>query len=287
MTTGEKSHASYFHAYPTLHFEYDLTGSQILRLSYSHRVARPEAEDLNPYPVFSDPQNLRAGNPRLRPEQTHSFEAGYEFDRRGMNWQATLYLRETYDAFTEVSRLISPTVLLTTKDNLGKSTAGGLELTGNGTLAKSLKYTLSGNVFYNRIDASNLGILGARSTWSYAAKASLDFQATGRDLLQVSATYNGKRLTPQGYRLPVGSINLGLRHQIRNNLAIVATVSDLLDSQRDRLVIDTPTLHDEVARRRSSRTAALGLTWTFAGNRRNAKEPQFDYSSDNGAGGAH
>ena len=286
VTTNDKSHTSYFHAYPTLHVQYDLTDSQILRLSYSHRVSRPEAEDLNPYPVFSDPQNLRAGNPLLRPEQTHSFEAGYEYDRRAMNWQATLYLRKTYDAFTEVSRLISPTVLLTTKENLGKSTAGGLELTGNGTLFKGLKYNLSGNIFYNQIDASNLGIVGSRSTWSFATKASIDFQATQRDLLQVSANYNGKRLTPQGYRLPAGSINLGFRHQIHGNLAAVATVSDLLDSQRDRFVIDTPVFHDQVTRRRSNRTAALALTWTFAGQRKSAREPQFDYSGDTGAGGA-
>lgn len=287
VTTGDKSHSSSFRPYPTLHIEYDLSDSRILRFSYSHRVARPEAEDLNPYPIFSDPQNLRAGNPQLRPEQTHSFEAGYEYDHRGMNWQATFYFRKTYDAFTDVSRLISPTVLLTTKDNLGKSTAGGLELTANGTLSKSLKYNLSGNIFYNQIDASNLGISGTRSTMSFAVKASIDYQVTTRDLLQVSANANGRRLTPQGYRLPAGSINLGFRHQIRNNLAAVATVSDLLDSQRDRLIIDTPTLHDEVTRRRSNRTAALALSWTFAGQRKAAKDPQFDYSSDNGADSAH
>lgn len=287
VTTGDRSHTSYFHAYPTLHIQYDLVDAQHLRLSYSHRVSRPEAEDLNPYPVFSDPQNLRAGNPQLRPQQTHSFEAGYEYDRRGVDWQATLYLRKTYDAFTEVSRLINPTVLLTTKANLGKNTAGGFELTGSGPLLKGVKYNLSGNIFYNQIDASNLGVQGTRSTLSFATKASVDVQATPRDLIQVSANYSGRRLMPQGYRLPAGSINLGLRHRIRDNIAAVATVSDLFDSQRDRLVIDTPTLHDQVTRRRSNRTAALALTWTFAGQRKSTKEPQFDYSSDSSTSGAH
>lgn len=286
VTTSEHSHVDNLQAYPTLQAQYGLTDSQKLRFSYSHRVVRPGAEDLNPFPVFGDPQNVRAGNPHLRPEQTDSFEAGYEIDHSTMTWQATIYLRQAHDAFSSVSRLISPNVLLTTRENLGKSTAGGLELTGSGKFLKGLNYSLSSDIFYNRIDASNIGLLRTRSTYSFATKASFDLQATPRDQLQVSANYHGKRLTPQGYWLPSASINLGLRHQIRDDLTAVATVSDLLDRQRDELVIDTPSFHDEVTFRRSNRTAVLALTWTFAGQRKAAKQPQFDYSSDGGAGGS-
>jgi outer membrane receptor protein involved in Fe transport len=283
VTSGLTGRTSYFRAYPTVHLQYDLSDSDILRLSYSHRVARPEPEDLNPYPEFQDPQNVRAGNPHLLPQETHSLEAGYEHDRRGTSLALTLYLRKNYNEFTQVSRFISPTVLLTTEENLGRSTAAGVELTASGKVSPALSYNLSGNAFYNQIDASNLGLVGKRSAFTWTMKGSVDYHATPKDLIQVSAGYRGRRLTPQGYRLPSVVLNLGYRHQIRNDLAAVISVADVLDSEGDRTVIDTPLLHDVRSRRRSSRTASLGLSWDFGGAKK-AKEPQFDYATDNGSG---
>ena len=146
-----------------------------------------------------------------------------------------------------------------------------------------LSYNLSSNTFYNQIDASNLGLVGKRSVYSFTAKGSVDYHLTPKDLLQVSGSYNGKRLTPQGYRLPSGVLNVGFRHQIRPDLSAVVSVADLLDSQRDRTVIDTPLLHDIITRRRSNRTASLALSWNFGGVKK-LKEPQFDYATDNGSG---
>lgn len=283
VTSGLTSRASYLRLYPTLHLQYDLSPSSTLRLSYSHRVARPEPEDLNPYPEFQDPQNVREGNPGLLPQETHSLEAGYEYERGGTSLGATLYLRKNYNGFTEVSRFISPTALLTTRENLGKSSSAGIEFSARGNLSPLLSYNLSGNVFYNQIDASNFGLLGQRSTYSFSAKASADYKVSRNDFLQVSGTYNGKRLTPQGYRLPVGVLNLGYRHQLRRDLSVVVSIADLLDSQRDRTIIETPLLNDLVTRRRSSRTASVALSWNFGGAVK-VKEPQFDYASENNSG---
>ena len=174
-------------------------------------------------------------------------------------------------------------MLLTTRENLGKSTAVGAELSASGKMSSVLSYNLSGNFFYNQINASNLGLIGNRSALSFTTKASVDYHVTPTDMLQVSASYNGKRLTPQGYRLPSGVLNLGYRHQIRSNLAAVISVADVLDTQRDKTLIETPLLHDVTTRRRSSRTASVALSWTFGGVRK-VKEPQFDYATDNASG---
>ena len=234
VTSALIGRTSYFRAYPTLHLQYDMSDGDLLRFSYSHRVARPEPEDLNPYPEFQDPQNVRTGNPALLPQDTHSLEASFEHDARGTSLGATIYVRKNYNEFTQVSRFISPTVLLTTRENLGKSTAAGVELTASGEMSSELSYNFSGNFFYNQIDASNLGVPGQRSNYSFTTKGSVDFHLTKSDLLQVSASYNGKRLTPQGYRLPTGVLNIGYRHQIRSDLAVVISVADLLDTQRDK-----------------------------------------------------
>jgi outer membrane receptor protein involved in Fe transport len=276
VTIGQVDRTRYVNAYPTLHLDDALSDTTTLRLSYSHRIVRPRPEDLDPFPVFSDPLNLRAGNPRLKPQETDAIEGAFAYTPHGLSIEVTPYYRRTTNLFTQVVRYISPTVLLTTQANLGASTAAGVDFSGNGKIGKALSFGLSGSLFHNAIDAANLGIAGMRSIVSGTAKGNLDYKLTGKDLIQLTANFTGKRLLPQGFRLPGASANLGYRHQFKPTLSLVATLADVFDSQKDRTVLDTPTLHDASTRRRSTRTATIALAWTFGGTPK--KAAKIDYA---------
>jgi outer membrane receptor protein involved in Fe transport len=277
--TGVAAGQEYLKAFPTLHLSYPLDAGT-LKFSFGNRLVRPDPEDLNPHTVFSDPLNLKAGNPGLKPQQTRVFEAAYQRDRSGLALEATLFLRQTRNAFTEVTRFVTPTVLLTTKENLGRSTAYGLDLTGSGKLSPALGYRISATLAHTTIDASNLGFAGSRSTISASGKAGLDFKLAAADLVQLSGTLNGKRLTPQGYRLPSAALNFGYRHSFHSGLTAVLSVSDILQSQHDRLRIDSATIVEASVRRNVRRVASLALSMPFGGGR--APEPGFDYASSGG-----
>ncbi len=268
---------SYFRAYPTLHLQYAVADGQSLKFSYSKRIVRPDPEDLNPAPVFSDPLNQRAGNPNLKPQETQAFEAGYQYEVHGLSLEATLFLRKTRNGFTDVSRFITPTILLSTKENLGRSTAFGLDFSGNGKLVRGVSYRLSGTLSRNEIDASNLGFAAKRALVGVTAKAGLDYKITRFDLVQVSANLNGRRLTPQGYRLASVTANIGYRHKFRSGLSAVVSVSDLFDSQRERSVIDIPTLIETSTRRNTRRILSLALSWPLGVSRSNIDAPM-DFS---------
>lgn len=276
ITSNLKNSSDYPRLYPTLHVERALGEDRKVRFSYSHRVARPDPEDLNPYPIVLDAFSYRAGNPALMPQETHSLEASYETQARGATLAATLYGRRSHNGITDVSRYVSPTVLLTTKENLGRSTSAGLEVSANGKAAGVLAYTLSANLFHNTVDAGNLGLTQTRSGLGYTLKASFDYTAGPRDLLQLSASYSGRRLNAQGYRLPAGAVNLGYRHKLSDDLSAVFTISDLFDTQRDRTLIDTASLYDRYERRQLGRTVFVSLAWKF-GSSGKAKDTGFDY----------
>jgi hypothetical protein len=167
-------------------------------------------------------------------------------------------------------------VLLTTQDNLGSAIATGSDFSIGGKVGKALSYRVSGSLFYNQLDAGNLGI-GSSSVVSGTVKANVDYKINTRDLIQLTADYGGRRLIAQGYREPGGGANLGFRHQFKPALALVATLADIFDSQRNRYVLDTPILKEVSLRRRSIRTASLALSWSFGGSAKKAN-PKFDYS---------
>ncbi|HIR94658.1 MAG TPA: TonB-dependent receptor [Candidatus Coprenecus stercorigallinarum] len=108
---------------------------------------------------------LKAGNPYLMPEKVHSLEAGYQWKNGGTIILGSLYYRYVTDKLTTVTRYVDNNVLLTTTENLDNSMAAGAEVIVDAEVGKWLTFNFSGNLFYNRIDASRLGY---GSGWSSA-----------------------------------------------------------------------------------------------------------------------
>jgi outer membrane receptor protein involved in Fe transport len=277
LTSGQKNQNDYFRLYPTLHMGYTVSQSQTLNANYSRRVQRPGAQDLNPYEVYLDPFNYRAGNPDLKPQITDSFELGWQYRKGQAYYLATAYFRDTRDSVTDVVVDRGGGVLLTSRANLGKSRAGGLELVANGRLSPKLTYNLSGNLFWNEIDAGNLGFAGNRSGTAVSGRANMNWQATPKDFFQLNAFSSGKRLTPQGYREPFKMVNLGYRRKVNDKLSLVVTATDALDSFEDVTVVDTPTLRDRTRRSANVRSVFFGFSYAFGGGK--PRPEQFDFSA--------
>jgi hypothetical protein len=174
-------------------------------------------------------------------------------------------------------------VFLTTRENLAKSRNGGLELVANGKLTPKLSYNVSGNAYWNEIQADNLGVAGTRSMTTLSGRASLSWQATPKDFFQLNGFTSGKRLTPQGYREPISLLNLGYRRKVSDKLNFVVTANDVLNAFHDTTVIDTPTLQERVERRANVRAVFFGFTYSFGGGK--ARPEQFDFGSGAPAGG--
>ena len=267
-TSRLSDRSGYLRAYPSGHLQYPLTKTQSLKLSYSLRINRPSAYDLNPFVVVQDPLNQSAGNPRLTPQQTHALEATWQHTLPDSNQSVTAYLRQTEDGLADVTRYVTPSVLLTTKANLGRIRSVGFDIAASGKPSKTFSYSLNAYVFDNQVATSNLGFSGTKTALGYSGKVNLNWRPDAKDLVQVTLNYNAERLTAQGFRQPNGGADLGFRHELPGNLAAVFTVSDLFDTRGEKTVIETDTVHDVLLRRSSGRVAYAGLTWRLGGPQR-------------------
>ena len=276
QVSGDTSMQSYAKLYPTLNLLYALSEADTVSAGFSKRIARPDPEDLNPYINASDPHNLVRGDPGLKPQETASLEVGYRHDVEGRSYRLTGYYRDIRNSDTDVFTVIGNDVVLQTKANLGSRKSGGMEFIASGKLLPKLGYNLSGNLFYNQINAQSLGIAGTRSNVVLNTKGTLDYQATAEDRWQVSANYNGKRLTPQGYNLAIKTANAGYRHQLNQSAAVVATVSDLFNSNRQRRILQTPGFSRVFERQQYGRLLYVGLAYTL-GTAKKAKDVDFSY----------
>ncbi|WP_041579495.1 TonB-dependent receptor domain-containing protein [Bacteroides helcogenes] len=264
---------NYFMVYPTLHTSYKLDERNELQLNYSLRVNRPDGEDMNPFPEYQNPLSLKAGNPYLKPEKIHSIEAGYQWQNGGTTLLGTLYYHYVTNKLTTVTKYLNNSILLTTKENLNSSSSAGLELIMNTHIGKWATINLSGNGFYNQINAEKLGYGKNKNDLAWSASLNANFNLLEGWMLQLNSRYISSSLLPQGKREGTFITNVGMKYEIpRTRLSLMATISDVFNTFKKVYTIDTPQLKQRVEQRRDPRIFYIGAVWSFGSTPKKAKQ---------------
>ncbi len=279
LTKDSVINNQYFQLYPTLHLAYELKKGE-LQLNYSRRVNRPDGDDMNPFPEYIDPLNLRAGNPKLLPEYIHSVEFGYQLKGKNFTFVPSIYYRYKYNSFTTVTKPINDSVLLTTRENLANDQSAGLEFIVSATAAKFFSANLSSNIFYNIINADNLGILQKKSIVSFSTNFISTFTFTPNTQLQLSCNYRSARQTAQGQFFPTFVMNMGARQDLfKKKVAITLTLSDVFRTLKQKVTLNTAYFNQIAITSRDARVLYIGFSYRFGSSntkKASAEKMQFD-----------
>jgi outer membrane receptor protein involved in Fe transport len=270
---------SYSGLYPTLHLAYKATAHGQIQLSYSRRIRRPESDDLNPFPEYTDPYNIDSGNPRLKPESIHSFELGYRLRGEHFSFEPTIYYRDKRNGFTRVTQAINDSTFLRTMANLARDRSAGFEPVLTMSLGRILQANLNGNVFYDQIDASNIGYPGKKSVVSWSGTLNVTTTPWRATMFELSSSYRSARLTPQGDSRPSFILNAGAKQNLyRDRISLTFAVSDLLKTQRQDTRLDVSGIQQRVLNRRDSQIVYAGLTYHYGRPEKNdEKEKPIQY----------
>jgi outer membrane receptor protein involved in Fe transport len=278
ITDSVSFERGYFRAYPTLHLSRELSAELTSRASYSRRIQRPSAQDLNPYTIYIDALNLRRGNPFLLPEVTDSFELGLQHRKSGTFYSATGFYRRSTGGVTDIISDIGGGVFLTTRANLATARRIGAELIANGRLSDRLGYNASATLQWHEIDPLIGGVSNPRSIATGTVRLNLSWQPSPSDFVQLNANYAGRQLLPQGYRESGPVLNLGYRRKMSDRLSLLVTAQDVLASARQEIVFETPNLRDRIEQRGPGRIVFLGISYNLHGTpSRQRQEPGFEF----------
>ncbi len=268
----------YLKFYPTLHLDYKLKNGD-LQLNYSRRVHRPEADDLNPFPEYRDPRNLRSGNPKLLPEIINSIEFGYKWQDKHFSFVPSLYYRYKQYGFTQITLPLNDSTLLTTQQNLSNDQSAGLELIFSAKAGKFMTANLSSNFFYNTIDGTDLGFTTKKSIFSNNTNFNTTFIITKNTMLQLSSNFRSARLTPQGKTYGTFVFNAGVRQDLfKKKLSITLTGSDIFKTLKQKTELHTPFLNQVSIGTRDAQIIYLGVAYHFGTTikKNNEDKLQFD-----------
>lgn len=234
----------YFNFFPSAHFRYELKPKSELSLSYSRRIKRASANELNPFTNYSDPFNLQFGNPYLRPEYIHSFDLAYSLEKKKLTLTSSLFYRHSNDVISRFKEFYPNNTSAVTYMNIAQTKALGAELILMFKPSSSLRSTLSYNGNYtwyitNQVNFPN------RQGFNHNIKWNTSYEFWKKTAtVQLSVNYNGPRVTVQGIAQRKGPIDLAFEKKLANgNWSLGARVTDIFDRQGFYFEVDRPDLY--------------------------------------------
>lgn len=215
--------------------------SSQMKLNYSRRVQRPEADWLNPYTDVSDPRNVKTGNPNLRPEFTHKAEMGYSNYEANGGWGPSLFMDYSNNAITQIRTIDEAGVSLTRYDNVGREFSYGFETDFSQKLfGDVLKINGSGRVFRSEVVSAVAQI--DNRTWSYSGNLNAFISLPADFRASAYVNYEGPRAIAQGTRDGVFIANMGIRKDLLEKKATISfNVQDIFLSRNYRSQLNTAT----------------------------------------------
>lgn len=285
LSTNQSYKKEYYQLYPSGHIRYSVAKEAEISFGYSRRINRPQSDNLNPFTIYSDPYNLRVGNPNLKPEFINSFDLGYSQTFKIMSLTASIYYRHTTDVISRVKIFIDNSTGAVTMANLSKSQTLGGELVFQIRPKPWWRNTISFNGNYidytNNATGTNLNNKGFN--WGLKYTGSFDFWKKTATI-QLNATYNAPRVTPQGTIYMWNFVDISFQKSFFNKKFTVGLkLADVFNTKNFRMKIDQPELKQTSKFDFLTRRIYLTLTYKFG--RFESSQKQSQREGDSGGGG--
>ncbi|HMV91007.1 MAG TPA: TonB-dependent receptor [Cyclobacteriaceae bacterium] len=216
----------YTQPFPNLRFAYKLNNQNTLSLFYTRRVDRPNEVDIRIFPKYDDAEIIKVGNPGLRPQFTHSFEAGYKTNWNSGYWYSAVYHKETISTIVRIASVVEGSPLIyNIFQNAGASESTGAEVVIAQDISTWAKLSLNVNAYHNTIEGftvvnqypeENTFTTDDEEIWSGNIKVNGLFHLPKKIDVQVTSVYAAPDLVPQGKTYSRFYADLGIRKSIQN-----------------------------------------------------------------------
>lgn len=253
-----------YNYFPSAQMAYALNDENDVQLTYSRRIDRAGPMQLNPFPDYSDPFNLRRGNPALLPEFINNLELSHSLRKGPLTTISTVYMRYTSNIIQRIRTVQPNGVSVTTFENLNKSVSYG----GEGTIrlepSRKFNIMVSGNLFNTTISGNTLAGDLRNNNWGWNTRTMANFKPMPRTDVQLSYNYNARFVTAQGSVGPFTSADIAVRRELWGGKgALSLSLQDIFNTMQMQMQQSGIGFTSTGYRKRESRVLTLNFTWKF------------------------
>jgi ferric enterobactin receptor len=257
----------YHSLFPSAIVNYKLSDASQIKASYSRRIRRPGTQELNPFPVFFDQQNVFIGNPKLNPEYTDAFELGLSRSGSLGSIQFSPFYRHTTDVIrvdiNTAAVIDGREVTSVSFQNLAKSDSWGTDLNGSLRLGPKFNGLAGFNLFKMVTDGGSQSALSSNAvTWSYRLNGTTQLSPTVS--LQANYFYRAPVNIEKGRFSAMQMTNITIKKKLDgDNMSMAVRFADPFDTMKFRIVAGDNNLTQTTARKFGVRATYLTFQYNF------------------------
>lgn len=213
--------SKYFNWLPNATIRKEINDALNTSLVYRATIKRPGIAQLNPNIDYSDPYNIRFGNPFLLPTLAHVFDWNVGYSKGRYYFNTSVGYNVVTDVFNSIRTLADQGITEVTFQNISDRKEYEASVWGGYTFTKRLRINVSAGYRYNEYGEREKQLYKYRDGGSFYT--SLNYTYTPNNLLtfEGNARYNSFA-DPQGRARSNLTTNIGVQHKFFNRRLIVS-----------------------------------------------------------------
>ena len=266
-TTNESFPHKYASLFPSALVNYRVNDKSQMKLSYSRRIRRPGSQELNPFPVFFDVQNVFIGNPKLDPEYTDAIEASYQRSGQLGTLQIAPFYRRTSNVIrvdiNTADTIANREVTSVSFTNLDHSDSWGTDINGQYKLSKKISGIAGLNVFKLVTDGGSTSALSSNAV-SWMGRFNINYAIDPATTFIGNYFYRAPTNIEKGKFAAVSGTNFAIRRKIYGD-KMVATfrVNDVFNTNHFRIDVGDDNILQLTTRYFNQRAAYLTVQYNW------------------------
>lgn len=259
----------FFSVRPSLHLSYRTASMHNFSLSYTRRIAAPEAHELSMFPLYEEDE-FSTGNPDLDRIYTNAFEAGWT--KYFMNFGSiglSAYYRGKSNEVNEIQMsvyhpLFGRVVPYSYPVNVGKSHTAGFEYNMMYRPNGFFNLRFYANLYNSYIATQFNGTDVVSNMWSYSFRLNLWAKLWNRVEVTASGYYSSPTQSLFSERHARYGIDAGLRADFFDRkMSVFVNASDIFNWNSWGMSNASPYVASSSSSKFNSRAVSVGLTFRF------------------------
>lgn len=234
-----------------------------LTFAYRRTIRRAGINELNPAIDYSDPYNLRYGNPELNPTQSHNFDlvAGKTKEKFFANIGLGYNLVE--DVFSQIRTLQPDGKTVITWNNVSNRQEYEMSTWGGLTFSRKLRSNISASYTYNQYGTFDKQVRKFRDGGSFTSNFTTNYLPT--DLWTFTGAFTFNRFAnPQGTVRSNVNMNIGIQRKLfKKKVILTVNAVDPFIQQQNQTFTYGPNFNLESFSRTQTRNYRITLSYSF------------------------
>jgi outer membrane receptor protein involved in Fe transport len=263
LKTGNDTSNTYWKLLPFFNLNKLWASNLNLTFSYRKSIRRPGINELNPTRDFSDPYNIRAGNPALLASTADNFDLVLGRSKNGLYTNLGLGYNLVNDIFNPIRNLLPDGTTEIIWQNISGRKEYEASTWSGYTFARRLRANISASYTFNQYGEYDKQFRKYRDGGSFTSNLNTNYVFL--ELYTVSGNFTFNRFAnPQGTVRSNMSMNLGLQAKLFNKkMTLTLNMIDPLKQQENRTFTYGPNYALENYNTTQTRNYRLSLGYNF------------------------